>query len=73
MGLNRPTELVFDEIFYARDACWYVFASQDPCGVTDLVSRAHPTLGKWMIAFGIAGFGYEPFGWRDREWRSPGR
>jgi dolichyl-phosphate-mannose--protein O-mannosyl transferase len=64
VALNRPTELVFDEIFYARDACWYVFASQDPCGISDLASRAHPTLGKWMIAFGIAAFGYEPFGWR---------
>ena len=63
-GLGRPVELVFDEIFYARDACWYVFASQDPCGITDLASRAHPTLGKWMIASGIAAFGYEPFGWR---------
>ena len=64
VGLGRPAELVFDEIFYARDACWYLFAAHDPCGVTDLVSRAHPPLGKWLVAFGIAAFGYEPFGWR---------
>jgi dolichyl-phosphate-mannose-protein mannosyltransferase len=63
-SLSRPTELVFDEIFYARDACWYVFGSPDPCQITDLVSRGHPPLGKWLIGSGIAAFGYEPFGWR---------
>jgi dolichyl-phosphate-mannose-protein mannosyltransferase len=63
-GLGRPIELVFDEIFYARDACWYVFGSPDPCQITDLVSRGHPPLGKWLIGAGIAIFGYEPFGWR---------
>lgn len=63
-GLNRPTELVFDEIFYARDACWYVTASQAVCGITELTSRSHPPLGKWLIGAGIAVFGYDPFGWR---------
>jgi dolichyl-phosphate-mannose--protein O-mannosyl transferase len=63
-GLNRPTELVFDEIFYARDACWYVTASQAVCGISELTSRSHPPLGKWLIGAGIALFGYEPFGWR---------
>jgi len=64
LGLGRPTELVFDEIFYARDACWYVFGNESVCGITDLASRAHPPLGKWLIGAGIAAFGYEPFGWR---------
>jgi dolichyl-phosphate-mannose--protein O-mannosyl transferase len=64
LSLGRPIELVFDEIFYARDACWYVYGSQSVCGVEDLVSRAHPPLGKWLIGSGIAAFGYEPFGWR---------
>ena len=63
-SLSRPTELVFDEIFYARDACWYVFGTESACGITDLVSRGHPPLGKWLIGSGIAVFGYEPFGWR---------
>jgi dolichyl-phosphate-mannose-protein mannosyltransferase len=63
-GLSRPIELVFDEIFYARDACWYVFGTEAACGITDLASRGHPPLGKWMVASGIAAFGYEPFGWR---------
>lgn len=64
MSLGRPVELVFDEIFYARDACWYVIGSESVCGISDLASRAHPPLGKWLIGSGIAAFGYDPFGWR---------
>ncbi len=64
VSLGRPIELVFDEIFYARDACWYVAGSEAVCGITDLTSRGHPPLGKWLIGSGIAAFGYEPFGWR---------
>ena len=63
-SLDRPIELVFDEIFYARDACWYVIGTEPACGITDLASRAHPPLGKWLIGSGIALFGYDPFGWR---------
>ena len=66
-GLDRPAGLVFDEIFYARDACWYVFSSESVCGITDLASRSHPPLGKWLIGSGIALFGYaedQPFSWR---------
>jgi dolichyl-phosphate-mannose--protein O-mannosyl transferase len=64
VALGRPVELVFDEIFYARDACWYVAGSEAVCNVGGLVSRAHPPLGKWLIGAGIAAFGYDPFGWR---------
>ena len=64
VSLGRPVELVFDEIFYARDACWYVFGSESVCGITDLASRSHPPLGKWLIGAGIAAFGYDPTGWR---------
>ena len=64
VSLGRPTELVFDEIFYARDACWYVVGTESVCGISDLASRSHPPLGKWLIGAGIATFGYDPFGWR---------
>ena len=64
VALDRPVDLVFDEIFYARDACWYVFASERVCEIGELASRTHPPLGKWLIGSGIAAFGYEPFGWR---------
>jgi dolichyl-phosphate-mannose-protein mannosyltransferase len=62
--LGFPTDLVFDEIFYARDACWYVIGTEEVCGITDLASRSHPPLGKWLIGAGIRLFGYDPFGWR---------
>lgn len=63
-GLNRPIGLVFDEIFYARDACLYVLGTEAVCGVADLQSRAHPPLGKWLIGSGIGILGHEPVGWR---------
>ncbi len=64
VSLGRPVDLVFDEVFYARDACWYVAGTEAVCGITELTSRAHPPLGKWLIGAGIAAFGYDPFGWR---------
>ena len=64
VSLGRPVELVFDEIFYARNACWYLYASEAVCGIADQASRGHPPLGNWLVASGIAAFGYVPFGWR---------
>jgi dolichyl-phosphate-mannose-protein mannosyltransferase len=64
VSLGRPAELVFDEIFYARDACWYVIGTEAACEITSLASRTHPPLGKWLIGAGIAVLGYDPFGWR---------
>jgi dolichyl-phosphate-mannose-protein mannosyltransferase len=62
-GLNRPLGFVFDEIFYARNACRYVLGAAE-CTIDDLASRAHPPLGNWLIGAGIKIFGYEEFGWR---------
>jgi dolichyl-phosphate-mannose-protein mannosyltransferase len=62
-GLSRPLGFVFDEIFYARNACRYVIATAE-CGIDELASRAHPPLGNWLIGAGIKIFGYEEFGWR---------
>ena len=63
MGVGHPAELVFDEIFYAQNACLLV-AGPDVCGVGEPLSNAHPPLGQWLIAIGIAVVGYDPFGWR---------
>jgi dolichyl-phosphate-mannose--protein O-mannosyl transferase len=63
VGLPHPDALVFDEIFYAQNACLRV-AGPDVCGISEVVSNAHPPLGEWLIAAGIAVLGYEPFGWR---------
>jgi hypothetical protein len=49
VSLGRPVELIFDEIFYARDACWYVYGEASVCGISDLASRSHQPLGKWLI------------------------
>ena len=58
----QPSTIVFDEIYYAQDACWYVRASAAICGITEETSRMHPPLGKWLIAIGIRFFEYTPFG-----------
>ena len=62
-GLETPSELVFDEIFYAQNAC-LLTATPDVCGLAQPLSNAHPPLGQWIIAAGIAIFGYDAFGWR---------
>ena len=62
--LDLPKEIVFDEIYYAKDACWYVFAERQICEITYEQSNVHPPLGKWLIAIGIRLFGHNSFGWR---------
>ena len=75
-GLSRPTDLVFDENYYAVAGCIYVGLSDRACRVDepnerafreqqwDVGSYVHPPLGKWTIALGIKVFGMDPFGWR---------
>ncbi|MGH7417358.1 MAG: phospholipid carrier-dependent glycosyltransferase, partial [Candidatus Rokuibacteriota bacterium] len=62
-GLGSPAELVFDEIFYAQNSCLLV-AAPGVCEVAEPLSNAHPPLGQWLIATGIAVAGYDAFGWR---------
>ncbi|MGH2821106.1 MAG: phospholipid carrier-dependent glycosyltransferase [Actinomycetota bacterium] len=64
LDLGDPPTLVFDETYYARDACWYVQVAETVCGVGADHSEVHPPLGKWLLAGGIRVFGYDPFGWR---------
>lgn len=63
LRLAEPPALVFDETYYAKDACWYVLASSK-CGLSAEQNVIHPPLGKWLTAAGIDVFGYESFGWR---------
>jgi dolichyl-phosphate-mannose-protein mannosyltransferase len=62
--LGDPKQLIFDEVYYARDACWYVFASPSVCGISGETTMVHPPMSKWMIAIGIRIFGYDSYGWR---------
>jgi dolichyl-phosphate-mannose-protein mannosyltransferase len=62
--LDDPSDIVFDETYYAKDGCWYATASERMCDVDGEQTSVHPTLGKWIIAAGIKAFGYDSFGWR---------
>jgi len=64
--LAEPDELVFDETYYAKDACIYLGIDPDTCGLAtgSEQSYVHPPLGKWLIAVGIKLFGFNSFGWR---------
>lgn len=64
VGLGHPDQLVFDEVYYAQDACSFLGWGVSTCGVESEASRVHPPLGKWLIAGGIAVFGHTPVGWR---------
>jgi dolichyl-phosphate-mannose--protein O-mannosyl transferase len=61
--LTVPGRIVFDEVYYAQDACVFVKPAS-VCGIASPLSEEHPLLAKWLIAAGIRMFGYEPFGWR---------
>lgn len=64
--LSYPHRYVFDETYYARDACLYLGRGMAFChapGPTEQ-STVHPELGKWLIALGEWLWGYNPFGWR---------
>src|SRR3972149_8844539 len=54
LGLAQPAAFVFDEHFYAPDACWYALASPTVCEVAKESIRLHPPLAKSLIGAGIA-------------------
>ena len=64
--LGIPPAFVFDETYYAKDACLYIGNSQQFCGLEQATEQSyvHPPLGKWLIAGGIRLFGYSSWGWR---------
>ncbi len=62
--LGSPGTFVFDEIYYAQDACTYLSWGSSVCGIATEVSWVHPPVGKWLIAAGIWAFGNNPLGWR---------
>ncbi|MDD5127811.1 MAG: glycosyltransferase family 39 protein [Dehalococcoidales bacterium] len=55
--INTPTEIVFDELHYVKDARLIL----DGQGSERI---EHPPLGKLIIALGINIFGDKPLGWR---------
>ena len=65
-NLGHPDEKVFDEVYYASDACLYAGHPFEVCDLESATERSwvHPPLAKWLIALGIEAFGNDPFGWR---------
>ena len=61
--LSRPHSLVFDETYYARDACFYA-EGVAPCGLEGPPVEVHPPLGKWLMSIGIRLSDYHSFGYR---------
>ena len=67
--LGTPAEMMFDEIYYAKDAKAIVDGRVGTHGqyrwaAGDEVSWPHPEMGKFAIAAGILLFGDRSFGWR---------
>ncbi|MFN2525734.1 MAG: phospholipid carrier-dependent glycosyltransferase [Actinomycetota bacterium] len=62
--VGDPGSIIFDELYYAKDSCWYVNVNSALCGIDYESTQVHPPLGKWLIALGIRLFGYDAFGWR---------
>lgn len=63
-NLSDPARLIFDEVYYAKRACWVVFASPETCELLGRPVDVHPPLGKLLIAIGIEVLGFSPLGWR---------
>jgi dolichyl-phosphate-mannose-protein mannosyltransferase len=66
-NLSSPDDHYFDEVYYAKDACFDAGVPYRECGLDspgEQTFTAHPPLGRWIMAGGIALFGNRPFGWR---------
>ena len=79
-NLAHPQELIFDETYYVKDAysLWHfgyerswsddaddAFAAGQAQPGNDASYVVHPPAGKWLIATGMALFGFDnAFGWR---------
>ncbi|MDO5498907.1 MAG: phospholipid carrier-dependent glycosyltransferase [Propionibacteriaceae bacterium] len=78
--LGRPEGMVFDEIYYAKDAYSLLQSGFERNWVPDSDAAViagdfsgleesgsfivHPPVGKWLIALGIQAFGFNAFGFR---------
>jgi dolichyl-phosphate-mannose-protein mannosyltransferase len=64
IGLGDAKGQMFDEVYYAKDACLYAGKAASVCGIDSPQNYVHPPLGKWFIAAGIKVFGHNEVGWR---------
>lgn len=64
VGLGDAKGQMFDEIYYAKDACLYAGRPPSVCGIDAPENYVHPPLGKWFISLGVRAFGHNEIGWR---------
>ena len=64
VGLGNAKGQMFDEVYYAKDACLYAGEAASVCGIAAPDNYVHPPLGKWLISVGIRAFGFNEVGWR---------
>jgi dolichyl-phosphate-mannose-protein mannosyltransferase len=64
VNLATPSALIFDEVYYAKDACFYLSSAASVCKTDYEITYVHPPLAKWLIAIGVRLFGFDSFGWR---------
>src|SRR5687768_13930199 len=65
LRLSSPEKFAFDEVYYAKEACFYYSASEKLCEFPKSPpAEVHPPLGKWLIGGGIEVFGFDAFGCR---------
>lgn len=65
LRLGDPDRFVFDETYYAKEACFYARASEKLCDFPKSPpAEVHPPLGKWFLSAGIELFGFNSYGWR---------
>jgi dolichyl-phosphate-mannose-protein mannosyltransferase len=62
--VSDPPDYVFDEVYYAKDACVYALDNSKKCGIEEESTYVHPPLGKTIISLGIKAEGFDSFGWR---------
>lgn len=60
----QPDSIVFDEVYYAKEGCYYATGSLSACGLETAPNEVHPPLGKWLVGIGVKVFGFDSFGWR---------
>jgi dolichyl-phosphate-mannose-protein mannosyltransferase len=65
--LSSPHDYVFDEVYYAKDACLDAGYPFRECGLESDAEQTfgvHPPLGREILSVGVNLFGNRPFGWR---------
>ncbi|HYI44984.1 MAG TPA: phospholipid carrier-dependent glycosyltransferase [Actinomycetota bacterium] len=63
--LGSPKRFIFDEVYYAKEACHYVGVTESLCRYPKHPpAEVHPPLAKWIMGLGVKVLGADPLGWR---------